>query len=181
MHSVPHAHNLHLSHSLLASVYGHGLWRIHFAAVLKCFYLFGLRWPHELLQWNRCVKRERSAAGCVCVCATQNSVLRHAVSLGLSFVSLPVSSSPGLEVVFLQLSTLMLSLRSVCLSLTRSFSLSILLLSVWFGLFVYEVRNAIWLVSYKTRVERAHSCKTNLPFVFMTIKSKWTPLTTQQH
>jgi len=179
MHSAPHAHNLHLFHSLLASVYGHGLWRIDFAAVFKCFYLFGLRRPHELSQWNRCVKRERSAAGCVCVRAPRETLSFVMLSLSRSvfcfspglFLSRPRSCFPAIVYSSLMLSSV----------LCVSHSLSLSLFTVWFGLFVYEVRNAIWLVSYKTRVERAHGCKTNLLFAFMTIKFKWTPLTTRQH
>ncbi len=184
MHSNPHAHNLRLSHTRLVTVYGHGLWRIDLAAGLKCFYLFGLQRPHEHLQWNRCVKRERSAAGCVCVCVcvwhTELCSSWCCLSLSLSmsvfclspglFLSGPLSCFPAI------VCSCFPSVLSV--SLAHSLSLSILLSSVWLGLFVFEVRNAIWLVNYKTRVKRAHDCKTSLPFVFLSIKFKWTPLTT---
>ncbi len=128
MHSNPHAHNLRLSHTRLVTVYGHGLWRIDLAAGLKCFYLFGLQRPHERLQWNRCVKRERSAAGCVCVCVcVAHRTLSFMLSLSLSLCVCLLFVSRSLPLWASELFScnclLLFFIRSVCL--TRSLALSL--------------------------------------------------------
>ncbi len=181
MHSNPHAHNLRLSHTRLVTVYGHRLWRIDLAAGLKCFYLFGLQRPHERLQWNRCVKRERSACVCVCVCmyvwhvelcpswcclSLSLSVSVFCLSPGL-FLSGPLSCFPAI------VCSCFPSVLSV--SLAHSLSLSILLSSVWLGLVVFEVRNAIWLVNYKTRVKRATWLQNQFAFCVSVYKVQVNP------
>ncbi len=129
MHSNPHPHNLRLSHTRLVTVYGHRLWRIDLAAGLKCFYLFGLQRPHERLQWNRCVKRERSACVCVCVCMyvwhVELCPSWCCPSLSLYVCLLFVSRSLPLwaSELFSCNCLLLFSIRSVCL--TRSLALSL--------------------------------------------------------
>lgn len=128
-----------------------------FRSCFEVLYLFGLRRPHEHLQSNRCVKRERTPSGCVC--ATRNSVPHQTLALSVCLFCLLVSSSSGLRVLFLQLSRF----SSLSVSLGRSLSLlsTVKCVCGHFRLFVYEVRNAIWLFSHKTG-SRGQGCEANL-------------------
>ncbi len=120
--------------SSLPHSFSHRLWTRSLAnRFLGCFEVFLFVWV-TAATWTLTMKplcKTGKVGGwvcvCVCVCATQNSVLHHAVSLSLSvclsFVCLPVSSSLGLWVVFLQLSALVFP--PFCLCLTRSLVLSL--------------------------------------------------------